>query len=630
LLIGPAGAGKTTAMRALYRAWTSEHGRGSVVGLAPSAAAAEVLAEDLGVGCENTAKWLHEYDHGRTRFGKGQLVIIDEATLAGTITLDRLTAVAADAGAKVVLVGDWAQLQSVDAGGAFAMLAAARNDTPELTEVHRFSHGWERIASLDLRNGRTEAIGAYVRHGRVHEGTTEEMIDAAYAAWRADIRAGRASLLVTEAAQAVTDLNQRARAERILEGDTHSCREVALADGTRASAGDLVITRRNNRRLRTLRGGWVRNGDRWRITDVRAGGSVVAQRLGSRFGGTVVLPAAYVAEHLDLGYAVTAHRAQGITVDTAHVVVTGSTTRENLYVSMTRGRDSNMAYVALDRPDETHTFPHPDDVNARTVLYGVLRHSGVELSAHQTIEAEQEQWSTVAQLAAEYETIAAAAQHDRWVGLVRRSGLTLEQAAAVIESDSFGPLTAELRRAEANHHDLEKVLPREVARRSLDDADDIGAVLLHRLSLATRSPAAGTGRQRPRLIAGLIPEAVGPMADEMRTALDQRRTLIEARAMSLAEAAVASREPWVRRLGEPPGHGPIRGRWITSVAVVAAYRDRYRVDSRLPLGDRPTSDAQRLAAARANAALQRAKALADDANRSDPRIWAAAVDGPSI
>jgi conjugative relaxase-like TrwC/TraI family protein len=130
LLVGPAGAGKTTAMQALKTAWTMEHGKGSVVGIAPSAVAAEVLAEDLGVGCENTAKWLHEYDRGRARFERGQLVIIDEATLAGTLALDRLTALAGEVGAKVLLVGDWAQLQSVEAGGAFTLLASARPDTP--------------------------------------------------------------------------------------------------------------------------------------------------------------------------------------------------------------------------------------------------------------------------------------------------------------------------------------------------------------------------------------------------------------------------------------------------------------------------------------------------------------------
>src|SRR5699024_7049067 len=92
-----------------------------------------------------------------------------------------------------------------------------------------------------------------------------------------------------------------------------------------------------------------------------------------------------------LGYAVTAHRAQGITVDTAHVLVEPSSTRENVYVAMTRGKESSRAYVVLDRPDD-HAAPHPSDneeATGRSVLFGVLQHSGAELSAHETITAEQ-------------------------------------------------------------------------------------------------------------------------------------------------------------------------------------------------------------------------------------------------
>jgi hypothetical protein len=266
LLVGPAGAGKTTSMHALKTAWMTEHGKGSVVGLAPSAVAAQVLAEDLGIGCENTARWLHEYDRGRAQFERGQLVIIDEATLAGTLALDRLAALAGEAGAKLLLVGDWAQLQSVEAGGAFTLLASARPDTPELTEVHRFTHEWEKTSSLDLRFGRAEVIGTYVQRNRVREGTTNEMMDAAYLAWSDDVRAGRAAILVAEATETVTYLNTRARADRIAGGDPAGSIEVNLADGTRASMGDLVITRRNDRRLSTVPGGWVRNGDRWRAS----------------------------------------------------------------------------------------------------------------------------------------------------------------------------------------------------------------------------------------------------------------------------------------------------------------------------------------------------------------------------
>ncbi|KUF08418.1 hypothetical protein AUL38_16540 [Leucobacter sp. G161] len=134
LLVGPAGAGKTTAMLALRRAWESTHGTGSVVGLAPSAGAAEVLAEDLRIATENTAKWWQNHLITGEGFSAGQLLILDEASLAGTLSLDRIAGLAASAGAKVLLVGDYAQLQSVDAGGAFGLLAHSRDDVPELVD----------------------------------------------------------------------------------------------------------------------------------------------------------------------------------------------------------------------------------------------------------------------------------------------------------------------------------------------------------------------------------------------------------------------------------------------------------------------------------------------------------------
>src|SRR5699024_1239040 len=183
----------------------------------------------------------------------------------------------------------------------------------------------------------------------------------------------KASVLIAETRNDVTALNARARADLILDGTITPSREVTLTDGTQAGVGDTVITRRNDRRLRSMRD-WVRNGDRWKITDVRDDGSVTVRKPGRRTGA-IVLPADYVAEHLDLGYAVTAHRAQGITTDTAHVLVEPTTTRENLYVAMTRGRESNRAWVVLDRPDD-HVEAHPaenPDATARSVLHGVLQ-----------------------------------------------------------------------------------------------------------------------------------------------------------------------------------------------------------------------------------------------------------------
>jgi conjugative relaxase-like TrwC/TraI family protein len=616
VLVGPAGAGKTTAMNALRRAWETAHGKGSVVGLAPSAVAAQVLAEDLGIDTENTAKWLHDFRTTGATFAPGQLVIIDEASLAGTFTLDQITQQAEQQGAKVLLVGDWAQLQSVDAGGAFAMLVNERHDAPELTDVHRFTHPWEKTSSLDLRHGHTSAIDTLIAHGRIHGGEEEQAMDAAYSAWRTDQASGRASILVAETQQSVTALNQRARADRIIDGTINPGRELPLHDGTAVCEGDLVITRRNDRRLRSG-SSWVKNGDRWIVTNLREDGSVTIRPAGRRFGGSIVLPAAYVAEHLDLGYAVTAHRAQGVTTDTSHVLVTSTTTRENLYVAMTRGREANHAYVAIDRPDENHSQAHPGDnpdTTARSVLLGVLQHVGAEPSAHQAITAEHDRWGSIAQLAAEYETIAQEAQADRWHSLLANSGLTGEQIEDILSSDAYGALSAELRSAEANHHDLDQLLPRIVQARGFEDASDIASVLHARLTRATSRPA-GSGRTRkpPRLIAGLIPTADGPMNPDMRQALTERQTLIEQRAATLLDTAIAAREPWTARLGPKPDEPRRQAAWLTAARTIAAYRDRYRItDDQHPLGPEPqdVTVKQKIDAARARSALAQVEGTA--------------------
>ena len=184
LLVGPAGTGKSAGMGALRAVWEAQYGPGSVIGLAPSAAAAEVLAEGLGIETENTAKWLFEHrrqparqakleelrqllaadtfspagqatirrhldavqaDLERWRLAQGQLVIIDEASLAGTFALDELVCAAGDVGAKIVLVGDPFQLDAVEAGGMLATLLADRDGhVAELTGVHRFAEQWEK------------------------------------------------------------------------------------------------------------------------------------------------------------------------------------------------------------------------------------------------------------------------------------------------------------------------------------------------------------------------------------------------------------------------------------------------------------------------------------------------------
>lgn len=289
-------------MNALRRAWEAEHGTGSVVGLPPSAVAAQVLADDLGIETENTAMWWQNHLTKGLNFQPGQLVVVDEASLARTLSLDRVTGLAQQAGAKVLLVGDDAQLQSVDAGGAFSMLAHDRTATVELIDVHRFRNPWEKLASLDLRHGHTSVIDTYLAHDRIRDGDTETMTDAAYAAWRADRDDGQVTVLIAETRERVTALNERARADLLIDGALTQNREVELRDGTHAGVGDTVITRRNDRKITASTGSdWVRNGDIWTISDVRDDGSLTIRRPGRSYGGAIVLPAAYVAEHVDLG-----------------------------------------------------------------------------------------------------------------------------------------------------------------------------------------------------------------------------------------------------------------------------------------------------------------------------------------
>ncbi|MHB1568820.1 MAG: AAA family ATPase [Solirubrobacteraceae bacterium] len=243
-----------------------------------------MLAGELAIQTENTAKWLHERNRGRWNLTAGQLVILDEASLAGTATLELLATDAAKAGAKVLLAGDWAQLAAIDAGDAFGMLIRDRhaNSEPaaELTDVRRFASEWEKAASLCLRHGDSDVIDLYANHGRILDGDHDQVLDAAYRAWQADTTAGKGSILIAETSETVTALNQRARADRVHSGEV-SLDGVSLHDQTLAGVGDTILTRRNDRRL-TSGKGWVKNGDRWTILQAHADGSLAVRRHGAR------------------------------------------------------------------------------------------------------------------------------------------------------------------------------------------------------------------------------------------------------------------------------------------------------------------------------------------------------------
>lgn len=613
VLVGPAGSGKSTTMRALRWAWEAGHGHGSVIGLATSSAAAEVLADDLGIATENTAKWLYEHAHGRWDLESGQLVIVDEASLAGTFALERLASHATEVGAKVLLVGDQFQLDAVDAGGAFGLLVRDRDDAPELVDVRRFRNEWEKHASLQLRIGDTDAIDTYIDQGRVVGGAQEQILDAAYRAWLADRKAGKVSVLIAETRETVAVLNDRARADRILAGEVAEG-GIRLHDGTRAARGDVVITRRNERRL-SLGRGWVKNNDRWIVTQAHDDGSLTVRREKSRWRTTITLPAAYAAQDVELGYAITTHRAQGATVDTAHAVVASpEMTLEALYVALTRGREANTVYVATDEAHlEEHQHRDDRQNTARSILYGIFQHRGAELSAHETITAEHDEWASIRQLAGEYDTIAQTAQHDRWITLLQHGGLDEATIDELVETDAYGVLTAELRRLEAEGHDVDTLLPRVIRAGGLAEVEDLGSVLRYRIQVvaARFTPPA----RRRQLIAGLIPRAVGVTDPQMRQALHEREQLIIARAQALTLQALTDPEPWVARLGPVPADPAGLAEQARLLGVVVAYRDRYAITGSDPLGPVPDRDAQRLDFERARAAVAAMTSRRSEAER---------------
>ena len=628
LLVGLAGSGKTTALRALHRAWTAAHGRDSVIGLAPSAAAAEVLGDSLGVRAENTEKFLYEHAKGRWNLEAGQLVLVDESSLAGTLALDRIAEHAAEVGAKVVLIGDWAQLSAVEAGGAFGMLVRHRDQVPELTDVRRFVNEWEKSASLGLRHGNTDALDEYQERGRLLDGDAETMLDSIYEAWRTDRDEGLRTLMIAGTGEMVAQLNERARADLINAGRVEAD-GVRLQDRTTAGVGDLVVTRLNDRRLSTGRT-WVKNGDRWQVTRRYDDGSLAVRRLGrgdQPHGKALVLPAKYVRAELELGYASTVHRAQGASVDTAHALVDPeAAARELFYVAMTRGKHRNHAYVIA--PDPYEVEPHLDQPEPLTLtdrLAKVLARSDADLSATETLALEADHHASLSTLLAEYDVLAREAQINRWAALLDVAPFPENVADDVFTSPYYERLEAALARHEVAGHLAAAALTALAPRLTPgEDQADPAARLAAMLDQATQQLPSGR-RTRAR-VAGLIPTPAEPIADDMQTALTERQTLIETAARGLLHDAQQAGSAWLTKLGRPSSRSEARERWEAHAATVALYRYRYDITGTSPLGDKRTIvTAEQGAEHRAaTAALRRAQAIGQriDAGpgRRAPRI----------
>jgi Ti-type conjugative transfer relaxase TraA len=368
----PAGAGKTFALDAARDAWSSS-GRG-VLGCALSARAACELREQTGIETMTIASLKIALEHGHELPRDGAL-IVDEAGMVGTRDLAQLAETAEAHGTKLVLVGDDRQLPEIEAGGAFRALGD-RIGALELKEVRRQREAWDRDALRNLRDGQVERwAAAYANAGRLVTGPTAPAVRERLVTdwWQAAERGEDAAIIALRRSDAA-DLNDRAR-RRMREAGRLRGEDVQLGDRSYAE-GDRVVLGKNDRHLHIV------NGDRGEI--LRVDERQVDVKLDR--GPTVQLPAHYASDrHLDHGYAVTAHKAQGATFDRTFVLGSGEAYREWGYTAMSRHRDSATFYVTEPSPflniDVGARFGRDALVGLATDAFGTERRQKLAIEA---------------------------------------------------------------------------------------------------------------------------------------------------------------------------------------------------------------------------------------------------------
>jgi hypothetical protein len=343
VVVGKAGAGKTFALDAARDAWEASSAR--VIGCALSARAAQELQSGSGINSSTIATLLADVEHPENGgLAANTVVVVDEAAMVGTRSLERLLQYAERAGAKVVLVGDDRQLPEIDAGGAFRGI---KNRLPgvELSEVRRQPLGWERDALDLVREGNAkEAIEEYSKRGRVIvTSSAEETRQRLAPDWWASQDEAEPGVMIAARKSDVQDLNARAR--RLMRSAGRVANDELAIAGQRFAAGDRVMTLKNSRALGVINGtqAVVCGTDRARC-------EVIIERAD---GSQVTLPKGYLeAGHLTHAYAITGHKAQGMTTSRAFVLGDETLYREWGYVAMSRGKEGNHLYVVAGADPE--------------------------------------------------------------------------------------------------------------------------------------------------------------------------------------------------------------------------------------------------------------------------------------
>ena len=562
VLVAPAGAGKSHTMAGFARLWTTFTGR-RVIGLTTSTNAARVLTHEGLAESYNIAAFLGKTEGSDelrhpVPLHQDDVLVLDEASQLSTSDLAMVQETARQAGAKIIATGDTAQLGAVEAGGMFALLSqevpAAR-----LHEVRRFGAQWERDASVRLRDGDLAAVAAYDRHGRIRGADHEAAYDRAATMWLADHLRGKDVLLLAGSNAEAAELSRRVQAKLAQMGSIGRPK-ASLSDGNHAGTGDLIRARLNTEI--DAGGRQLTNRDTLQVTAFRGPDAEVRrQRPDGTWTGTFRVPRTYLAGHAELAYAGNVHVAQGRTVDTAHLLVTDSLSRQALYVGMTRGRQSNTAHIVTGNTAPPGHDPY-QQAAPESVLAAAMQRDTGDLSATEQVRQAQERAGGAGHLLTLWSAAIRQTLHadiDQQI----KARLTESEAWRYDREPSRKTLHQRLRAAQLAGHDVSTLIG-QITAAPMDRARSISSVLHYRLQQLALPDLRHDATWAQR-----TPASPPPIARELAAALDDR-------ARALGERLTASPEPWLaERLGVlVPGASPaLREEYTRRAGIAAAYRE---------------------------------------------------------
>jgi Ti-type conjugative transfer relaxase TraA len=339
-VIGRAGAGKTTMMKAAREAW--EAAGYKVVGGALAGKAAEGLEKEAGIASRTLSAWELRWDQQRDRLDEKTIFVLDEAGMVSSRQMARFVEAATVSGAKLVLVGDPEQLQPIEAGAAFRAISE-RIGYAELETIYRQREQWMRDASLDLARGNVSAaLDAYAERDMIRTSWTRDgAVTALIADWDREYDPAKATLILAHRRVDVRLLNKMARGKLVDRGLIEAGHAFKTEEGTRHfAAGDQIVFLKNEGSL------GVKNGMLARVVDAQPGRIVADIGDGEDRRQVVVEQRFYT--NVDHGYATTVHKSQGATVDCVKVLASSTLDRHLSYVAMTRHRETAELYVGLE------------------------------------------------------------------------------------------------------------------------------------------------------------------------------------------------------------------------------------------------------------------------------------------